>query len=185
MAGISQDLKLARFVEGRSPAASGTVIWKPRTLEFTMTTYLANDAAPDGLVTSARCVVLRDGEVLVVTDRDGVMHIVPGGRREPGETLVETARREVREETGLDLIRLEQIGVMLYEHLTPRPREYSYPYPYFIQVVFVATSPAGADVECDDEWAASAGFMDVTSAREIVSDSQRPLLDAALRAIHR
>ncbi len=53
MAGISQDLKLARFVEGRSPAASGTVIWKPRTLEFTMTTYLANDAAPDGLVTSA------------------------------------------------------------------------------------------------------------------------------------
>ncbi len=184
MVGVSQDLELARFAEGRSPAASETVIWKPRVLKFTMTTYLANNAAPDGLVTSARCVVLREGEVLVVTDRDGVRHIVPGGRREPGETLVETAQREVREETGLDVIRLEQVGVMLYEHLTPCPRDYRYPYPHFMQVVFVATALAGVDVVCDDEWAASAGFMDAKSAREIVPSGQKSLLDAALRTIH-
>lgn len=114
MVGISVDLELAHFIEGRSPVASETVIWKPQTLELAMTTYLTNEAPPDGLVTSARCIVVREGEVLVVTDRDGVRHIVPGGRREPGETSMATAQREVREETGLDVSRLEQIGVMLY-----------------------------------------------------------------------
>jgi len=183
MVGTSEALELARFVEGRSPAASETVIWKPHALEFTMTTYLANDAAPDGLVTSARCIVVREGEVLVVTDRDGVIHILPGGRREPGETLVETAQREVREETGLDATGLRQVGVLLYEHLTPCLKDYSYPYPHFMQVVFVATSLADAEVVCDDEWAASAGFMAVASARDVVPGGQRLLLDAALRTI--
>ena len=37
--------------------------------------------------------------------------ILPGGRQEPGESREETARREVREETGLDLRRLHRVHV--------------------------------------------------------------------------
>lgn len=170
MIGTPEDLEFARFVEGRSPAASETVIWKPETLEFAMTTFVTNDAPPHGLVTSARCIVVREGTVLVVTDRDGVRHVLPGGRRERGESSAETAQREVREETGLHVAGLRQVGVMLYEHLTPWPKDYPYPYPYFMQVVFVATSRVYADVVCDDEWAASAGFMEVVAAREAIPD---------------
>jgi len=56
----------------------------------------------------AQVLVEREGRVLVVhtvghahtnIDRWGL----PGGRREPGETLVEAAVREAREETGLEV----------------------------------------------------------------------------------
>lgn len=56
----------------------------------------------------ARCVVRRDHLILVVrrSSHDAFepgLWEVPGGRSRPGETLVEAARREVKEETGLDV----------------------------------------------------------------------------------
>lgn len=57
---------------------------------------------------SARVVVLdRDGRVLLLETHDDVndtsFWITPGGGIEPGETLLDAARRELHEETGLDL----------------------------------------------------------------------------------
>ena len=49
------------------------------------------------LVASVRVVVLKNSAVVVVRARDGFRHIIPGGRREPGETTEQTARREALE----------------------------------------------------------------------------------------
>jgi 8-oxo-dGTP diphosphatase len=52
---------------------------------------------------AARALIIRDGAVLLQVCRIGgrVVHLLPGGAQEHGETLAEAARREVREETGL------------------------------------------------------------------------------------
>jgi 8-oxo-dGTP diphosphatase len=44
----------------------------------------------------------QEGRILVVRNENGAWSL-PGGMREPGETLREAAVRETREETGLDV----------------------------------------------------------------------------------
>jgi ADP-ribose pyrophosphatase YjhB (NUDIX family) len=55
---------------------------------------------PEELVTSVRCIVRVDNLLIYCQNSDG-RHPWPGGRRQPGESYVETAAREVHEETGL------------------------------------------------------------------------------------
>lgn len=53
---------------------------------------------------AASAIVERDGELLLVKRRNppaADLYAFPGGRSEPGETLEETALRELFEETGL------------------------------------------------------------------------------------
>lgn len=61
---------------------------------------------PTRLRPSAKAVIVRDGRLLVTRnsspgDPAGEWHILPGGGQRPGETLADTLRREVLEETGL------------------------------------------------------------------------------------
>ncbi|WP_396610676.1 NUDIX domain-containing protein [Haloferax sp. S1W] len=54
---------------------------------------------------AARGIVVDEGKLLTVQYRSGddVWYLTPGGGQQPGETLAETVRREVREETGYEV----------------------------------------------------------------------------------
>jgi 8-oxo-dGTP pyrophosphatase MutT (NUDIX family) len=59
---------------------------------------------PNSLVPAASAIVTNDrGEILMQRRVDNNFWALPGGTMDFGETIVQTAEREVREETGLDV----------------------------------------------------------------------------------
>ena len=146
-----------------------------------MHTYLLDTLPPLELVSSVRAVVLQDAGVVVVRDPTR-QHILPGGRREANETLEQTLRREVLEETGWQIGPPRQIGVIHFHHLTPRPAAYRYPYPDFLHVVYVAEG-----LNCDpaarqaDDYELEAVLRPVAEARHLpLWNGEQVLLAAAL-----
>jgi ADP-ribose pyrophosphatase YjhB (NUDIX family) len=148
-------------------------------MQLRLNTYVGAYEPPDAYVTSVRCVVLREGAVLVVRDPTGI-HITPGGRREPGETYIETLQREVLEETGWLVTGLQPLAIRHFHHCTPKPDGYLYPYPDFFHLIF-----AGAATEHRPHrrevggWELSADFIPINNLLlEELSASDRLLLGA-------
>ncbi len=52
---------------------------------------------------SAYALIVHEGKLLLVTNRLTHLYALPGGKIELGERMEETLRREVREETGIDI----------------------------------------------------------------------------------
>ncbi len=71
-----------------------------RTADELLARYRANhfDIGP---LASGEAVVMRDGKLLLVRRTDDGLWALPGGITDPGETLAQSARRELLEETGL------------------------------------------------------------------------------------
>jgi 8-oxo-dGTP diphosphatase len=93
-------------------------------------------------ISGASTIVLRgDGVLMVRRARPPFAGLwsVPGGRVEPGEKPEETARRELREETGLMVERVIRIG-------TKEPE----PGSAFRLAVFAARAGEGMPVASDD-----------------------------------
>ena len=123
-------------------------------MELQQSYYLGDDIPPDSYITSVRAVVLKGDEVLVFRDRMGDYHLLPGGRRDAGETLLQTLEREMREETSWTIAAPEPIGFMHFLHRTPKPPAYAYPYPSFLQLVYAATAQQKLhDTAIEDECA--------------------------------
>lgn len=78
------------------------------------------------------CVVERDGKFLLVEERIGgeLRFNQPAGHWEPGETLIEGAIRETREESGWEVEPTDFLGVYEWQAST-------LPYP-FVRFAFVA-----------------------------------------------
>lgn len=128
---------VASFLQTHPPQLEADVLWRwhGHDLALRVTDHLSELPPPLEWITSARCVVFWRGRILVVQDPYH-FHILPGGRREPGESLRETAEREVLEETGWQVRDLCLVGFRHFHHLSSKPDTYPYLYPDFFQVIF-------------------------------------------------
>ncbi len=141
--------------------------------------YLTTAAPPPALVTSVRALVLRDDAVLVLREPDGR---IPGGRCKVGESLAETVRREVLEETGWVLGPLAPLGCLHLHNLGPEPPGAPYPYPDVFQPVWCAAPVAyRPEAMVFDEWVISSAFVPLSEALLLpLRPGDRALLIAAL-----
>lgn len=115
--------------------------------------------------------VVDDGRILLVQrgrEPGRGLWAVPGGKVDMGETLVEAARREAREETGLD-VEVEEV-VWAGESIGPgHPPEWHY-----VLVDFRARRTGGHPVAGDD--AARVGWFSVEEARRLPLTPTMPAL---------
>ena len=187
---------LRSFLDGLTPAASEQWHWPAIGLRFDVTAYLTPLEPPVDLVASVRAIAMRGDDVFVFeseSDHDGgriatATHVIPGGRREPGEAPDAALRREIREETGCAISGTpRRLGFFHLRNLTPRdqlqpppPAPYRYPYPDTLQWVFAA-EVTGDATPSDDPFVLNGRFLPSTEAREAVgSVGERAFLDAAL-----
>lgn len=151
---------LAQFLRAHHPFAVERVHWGAD-IELEQSCYLGTDMPPDDYITSVRVVLLKGDEVLVLRDKTDAYHLLPGGRRDAGETILQTLEREVREETRWTFVAPQLIGFMHFLHQTPKPPAYAYPYPSFLQLVYAAEAGGKlGDTQIEDEWVEEAFFVD-------------------------
>jgi predicted NUDIX family NTP pyrophosphohydrolase len=95
---------------------------------------------------------------------------IPKGAPDPGEDLEATARRETREETGVDVTSaLVDLGFIDYTRSKKRVH------------AFAAEAPEGAAPRCTSWEVDKAEFIELTRARRIIHPDQAVLLDRLQR----
>ncbi len=178
------NLSLAGFLQGQTAVAQAhpTWQWQTSTLRLQQQTYLCPTLPPDELISSARAVLLRGSEVMVIQDHHNEPFIIPGGRREPGEAVLEALHREIREETGWSLRETAVIGCTHFQHFGPKPVDYPYPYPHFFWAIYAAQAAAfDASAIEEDFYVTSARFKPIKEvATWSLRDGQKELLQMAL-----
>lgn len=71
-----------------------------------------NAPTPNSIVVAVTAVVRDDaGRLLMIRRTDNDLYAIPGGAQEIGETISQTAVREVKEETGIDVEITGLIGI--------------------------------------------------------------------------
>ena len=131
----------AVVAEAGVPAAEHETAWLDGAMPLRISAYVGAESTsrlPLELISSIRCIV-RVGDEYLFCENKSSRHPWPGGRRIAGETFVETAAREVHEETGWLLVQdsLRQLGWLRLRHLGPEPEGNEGQYPDFLQLVFV------------------------------------------------
>jgi len=115
-----------------------------------------------------------DGRVLLLERADTGGWGLPGGIMEPGESFEETGRREVKEETGLDIGALELLGVF-------SGAEYYYRYPngdevFNVTAAYLARLPESAVVTLDTAENSSWCFFSLKEIPDTVISPEKPIL---------
>jgi 8-oxo-dGTP diphosphatase len=119
------------------------------------------------------CVIFDpDGRVLLIRRKNDPFkggYALPGGFVDIGETVEAGCRREVREETGLEVSGLRLVGV--YSDPSRDPRGHT------VSVVFLARLPTAVTPRAGDD-AASAGWISDWRAHTLAFDHAQILEDA-------
>jgi 8-oxo-dGTP pyrophosphatase MutT (NUDIX family) len=128
--------------------------------------------------TAAGGVVLRHGEhgnevALLGRVNDGSW-VFPKGTPTAGESLEETATREVREETGLDVRIVRPLGEMTYSFAAGGERVHKIVHFFLMEAI-------GGDPSLHDEEYDEVRWVAVPEARRMLTfDTYRDVLDRAL-----
>ncbi len=134
---MNHNENIQTFLACKNPFHKAEALWANGTMPLCVRFFFSDEQPPEQFVTSVRCLVLQNDSVLVLSNRKG-NHILPGGRREEGETFEQTLRREVAEETGWTIESISRLGFIHLEHLRPKPSGYQAPYPHFFQIVYTS-----------------------------------------------
>lgn len=176
---------LADWLSGL-PTEGGTfsVDWGRGRHRLDLRIYVTTAEPPDDLVSSVRAVLFRRNAVMVLRDPGGD-HVMPGGRREAGESQMQTLAREVAEETGWRFANVRRFGFLHFRHLSPKPDDYPYPYPYpdFFQTLHAveATDHDRRRVRRDD-WETHSRMTPIARALTSLGEEQPTLLRLAVAA---
>ncbi|MGE5223879.1 MAG: NUDIX hydrolase [Omnitrophica WOR_2 bacterium] len=124
----------------------------------------------------------RQDEMLLLRRTDNGCWGIPGGAMEPGERIEETARRETREETGLE------VGELLLFNIFSGPDLY-YRYPngaevFNVSVVYVTRDVRGK-IAIDPEEHSEMGYFPLDELPEDISPPVRPVLTSYRKSHNR
>ena len=175
--------ELAAFLHGRVPDFSELLVWGGGKHRLRLSGYLTTETPPDAFVLSGRALIIDDTRVLVMRNPDGD-HLLPGGRREGGESTLDALHREVLEESGWSIEGPSPLAVLHLHHETPEPSGVGrIIYPDFLWRVFTAR-PGRFDPSARqaDEYELGGRFEEIRVVRERPLDPYLlALLDAATR----
>ena len=173
---------LSDFLAGGTLLYDDSVTWG-NNQAFQVSYYMGNKLPPLKYVSSVRAIVFRENSALVVTQKRGPMYIIPGGRVEKDETLLETLKREILEETGWTLLKAELLGCMHFHHLGPKPEYYAYPYPDFLWPIYIAEAKDFiAEAIIPDDHVFESYFQPIEEVRNLpLRQGELLLLEAALK----
>ena len=130
------------------------------------------------LVMTVGCGVLvenQEGKVLLQKRSDTGEWCVPGGALEPGETYVEAAAREVREEVGIEVSDLKLFGLYSGDD-----RMIHYPNGdkvYSLSVIFTTRNYSGIISDSDSEVLEHRFFSRDEVPEDLFAPDARPILD--------
>ncbi len=155
----NEDLQI--FLKGKTPFHETEALWADGTMPLRVRYFCSDEQPPEEFVTSVRCLVFQHDSVLGLRNRKG-NHILPGGRREEGETFEQTLRREVAEETGWTIESISRLGFIHLKHLKPKSPGFQFPYPHFFQIVYTAcASKYVPGLMCADDYEEEATFVPI------------------------
>ena len=171
------------FLKRYAPLATEKSIWRGGEIKLIVSSYLTDDQPPPELVSSVRALVFRGDNILLMRNRGGI-HILPGGRIEPGETQLDALRREILEEAVVRITDIQSLGFMHLRHQTPKPPNYPYPYPDFFWPVFTTHYHSNSDAQRrPDDYEISAEFVPIARLSDMrIRSLELAFLDSATRA---
>ncbi|MFW6059851.1 MAG: NUDIX domain-containing protein [Phycisphaeraceae bacterium] len=156
------------------------IAWLPQPNEVSL---VLCEALPDPAKVTSALAMAFAGDRFLMTRLHKRGWDIPGGHVEVGETLEQAVRREVHEETGATLERLQPFAYQQIRLLGPVPADYRYPAPESFQVFFIAqVADLGTFAAT-----AEAGERRLFAPREAVQvawvKKHRPFYEAALEHV--
>lgn len=114
---------------------------------------------------SCGCIILKDNEVLLIGTRDDngkLFWSFPKGHQEDGETDIETAIRETKEEVGLDVKIVDQEPIRT-EHLIHGETVHK-------EILFFIAEPSNDEIKIQEEEVEKALWVKIDEAGKYFND---------------